>query len=131
MNKMMLLDKYPIFVEEIARDETECRNVDDVLARFKEKIEAHPVATYIGEFDHYGHVAAQPDGEIAEGIKASKHVLFCVANAIPNPLIAAARPRTVSVVELADQFVISHLEAPVEKVNRLLADWVETLRRSA
>jgi len=88
------------------------------------------VATYIGEFDHYAHVASQAEGKIADGIEASKHVLFCVANAIPNPLIAAARPRAVSVVELADRFMISHLEAPVEKVNQLLADWVGSLRTS-
>ena len=51
MNKTMLLDKYPVYSEEIAKDTTECKNVDDVMARLKEKIEAHPVATYIGEFD--------------------------------------------------------------------------------
>jgi len=130
MNKMMLLDKYPIFAEETAKSETDCKNVDDVMARFKEKIQAHPVATYIGEFDHYAHVAAQAEGKIADDIKVSKHVLFCVANAIPNPLIAAARPRAISVVELADRFVIGHLEAPVEKVNQLLADWVGSLRTS-
>ena len=130
MNKTVLLDKYPVYAEEIAKDDTECKNVDDVMARLKEKVAAHPVATYIGEFDHYAHVAAQAEGKIAEGIKASKHVLFCVANAIPNPLIAAVRPRAVSVVELVDKFVISYLEAPVEQVNQLLADWVDSLRKS-
>ncbi len=130
MNKMMLLDKYPVFAEEIAKNDTDCKSVDDVMARLKEKIEAHPVASYIGEFDHYGHVAAQAEGKIADDIKASKHVLFCVANAIPNPLIAAARPRAVSVVEQADRFVISFLEAPVKKVNQVLADWVGSLKTS-
>ncbi len=101
------------------------------MARLEEKVAAHPVATYIGEFDHYGHVAAQAEGKIADEIKASKHVLFCVANAIPNPLTAAARPRAVSVVKLADRFVISFLEAPVEKVNQVLADWVGSMRKSS
>jgi len=100
------------------------------MVRFKEKIQAHPVASHIGEFDHYAHVAAQAEGQIADGIKASKHVLFCVANAISNPLIAATRPRAVSVVEMEDRFVISFLEAPVEKVNQLLADWVGSLRKA-
>jgi hypothetical protein len=130
MNKTLLLDKYPVYSEEIAKDTTECKNVDDVMARLKEKIEAHPVAGYIGEFDHYGHVAAQAEGKIADEIKAAKHVLFCVANAIPNPLIGAARPRAISVTELADKFVISYLEAPVEQVNQVMAEWVGSLRKS-
>jgi hypothetical protein len=130
MNKTVLLDKYPVYAEEIAKDDTECKKVDDVMARLKEKIEAHPVATYIGEFDHYAHVAAQAEGKIADEIKASKHVLFCVANAIPNPLIGAARPRAISVTELADKFVISYLEAPVEQANQVMADWVGSLRTS-
>lgn len=130
MNKIVLLDKYPVYAEEIAKDDTECKNIDDVMARLKEKIEAHPVATYIGEFDHYAHVAAQAEGKIADEIKAAKHVLFCVANAIPNPLIAAVRPRAVSVVELEAKFAISYLEAPVEQVNQLLSDWVDSLRKS-
>ena len=122
MNKTVLLDKYPVFAEEIAKSETECIGVDDVMARLKEKIAAHSMASYIGDFDHYGPVAAQAEGKIADEIKAAKHVLFCVANAIPNPLIGAARPRAISVTELADRFVISYLEAPVEQVNQVMAD---------
>jgi hypothetical protein len=99
-----------------------------VIARLREKIEAHPIATYIGEFDHYNHVAKQPEGKIADEIKASKHALFCVANAIPNPLIAAARPRAISVAELVDKFVVTYLEAPVEAANQLMADWVDSLK---
>jgi hypothetical protein len=35
----------------------------------------------------------------------------------------------VSVVELADKFVISYLEAPVEAPNEVMASWVASLRK--
>lgn len=130
MIKTMLLGKYPVYAAEIAKDDTECDNADDIMALLKEKIEAHPVASYIGEFDHFGHVAAQAEGKIADEIKAAKHVMFCVANAIPNPIIGAVRPRAISVVETGDKFVISYLEAPVEQANHVMADWVGSLRKS-
>ena len=130
MTKTMLLDTYPVYAAEIAKDDTECDNVDDVMARLKEKIEAHPVAGYIGEFDHFGHVAAQAEGKIADEIEAAKHVMFCVANAIPNPMIGAVRPRAISVVETDDKFVISYLEAPVEQANQVMEDWVGSLRKT-
>jgi hypothetical protein len=131
MDKINLLDKYPVYSQEIEKNDTECKNVDDVIAYFKEKINSHPIATYIGDFDHYAHVAEQTEGKIADEIKASKHALFCVANAIPNPLIAAARPRAISVAELDDKFVISYLEAPVETANQLMAEWIDSLKRAA
>jgi len=130
MNKTMLLDKYPVFTTEIAKSDTECLNVDDVLARLYDRIEAHPIASYVGEFDHHGHVAAQAEGEIAEGIQGAKHILFCVANAILNPLIGAVRPRAISVTEMADRFVISYLEAPKEKANTVMAEWVGSLKNA-
>ena len=131
MNKSMLLEKYPVYSVEIIKQDCTCEHVDAVLARLKEQIESHPVATYIGEFDHYQHVAKQPEGKIDEAIQAAKHILFCVANAIPNPLIGAARPRAISVVEMQDKFVISFLEAPVSEVNQLIGEWLISLKRSS
>jgi hypothetical protein len=130
MDKTLLLEKYPVYSQVIEKNDTECKNIDEVMARLKEKIDTHPIATYIGDFDHYAYVAQQPEGKIAEEIMASKHALFCVANAIPNPLIAAARPRAISVAELVDKFVISYLEAPVETANQLMADWVGSLKQA-
>jgi hypothetical protein len=131
MNKINLLEKYPVYAEEIDKNATRCQNVDEVMAHFKQNIESHPVANYISDFDHYAYVAGQPEGKISEDIKASKHLLFCVANAIPNPLIAAVRPRAISVAELEDKFVISFIEAPVETANQLIAGWVESLKVTA
>ena len=130
MNRIQLLDKYPVFVEEIAKSDTDCAGVDDVVARLHAKVQAHAGASEIAVFDHLAHVRAQADGKVAEGIRASKHLLFCLSNAIPNALICAVRPRAVSIVETDDRFVISWLEAPVEAPNQVIAGWVESLRRT-
>jgi hypothetical protein len=129
MNKIQLQDKYPVYVEEIAKADTSCASTDEVIARLRAAVEAAPAASLIAVFDHQAHVAAQPEGKIAPEIKDSKHVLFCLSNAIPNALIPAVRPRAVSVVELEDRFVISFLEAPVEKPNQVIAGWIEALRQ--
>lgn len=128
MNKIQLLDKYPVFVEELAKEDTSCASAAEIIGRLRECVEAIPEAMLIGEFDHQGHVLRQAEGRIADGILDSRHLLFCLSNAIPNPLIAAVRPRAISVVELADRFVISFLEAPVEAPNQLMAAWIEALR---
>jgi hypothetical protein len=130
MDKTILLDKYPVYSEVVEKNDTDYERIDDVMAHLKAKIDEHPVARYIADFDHYAHVAEQPEGKIADGIMASKHLLFCVANAIPNPVIAAARPRAISVVELVDKFVLSYLEAPVEMANQLMTDWIDSLKKA-
>ena len=103
MNKLQLLDEYPVFVENVAKADTDCANADDAIACLRAQVEAKRGAALIGVFDHRGHVAALPEGKIAEEIIDSKHLLFCLSNDTPNPLIAAVCPRAVSVVELADR----------------------------
>ena len=103
MNKLQLLDEYPVFVENVAKADTDCANADDAIACLRAQVEAKRGAALIGVFDHRGHVAALPEGKIAEEIIDSKHLLFCLSNDTPNPLIAAVCPRAVSVVELADK----------------------------
>jgi hypothetical protein len=129
MKQIQLLDKYPVYVEELAKADTNCVSADQVIARLREQVEGKVGATFIGVFDHYAHVQRQPEGKIADDIKDSKHVLFCLSNAIPNALVTAVRPRAISVVELEDRFVISYLEAPVEAPNQVMAGWIEALRR--
>lgn len=123
MEKIQLLEKYPVHVAALPKAETGVESADQGIARLREQVEAKPGATFIGMFDHYAHVKRQPEGKIADDIKDSKHLLFCLSNAIPNALVTAVRPRAISVVELADKFVISYLEAP----NQVMAGWIEAL----
>ncbi len=123
------LDKYPVFVEEIATTDTDCTTVDDIVARLRDRVQAHPGASEIAVCDHLAHVKAQSEGKVAEGIRGSEHLIFCLSNAIPNALIAAVKPRAVSMVETDDRFVLSWLEAPMEGPNQVIAGWVEALRK--
>lgn len=130
MEKLSVLDKYPVFVEELAKADTDCADAAAVIAQLRTRVEAHPGSVVIAEFDHYAHVMRQPEHRVAEDIRDSRHLLFCLANAIPNPLVPAVRPRSISVVEYDDRFVIAYLEAPAEGPNQAMAAWVAGLRRA-
>ena len=129
MKKVQVLEKYPVYVAELPKAETDVESADQVIARLREQVESKPGSTFIGVFDQYAHVKRQPEGKIADDIKDSKHLLFCLSNAVPNALVTSVRPRAISVVEFTDKFVISYLEAPVEATNQVMAGWIEALRK--
>lgn len=66
MNKIQLLDKYPVYAYELSKTDTDCAMADDVVAHLRDQIQAHPTAALIAIFDHLTHVKAQPDGNVAE-----------------------------------------------------------------
>lgn len=80
------MDKYPTHHIDIAKSATTCTSVDDILSFFRTKVDAHPLACFIAEFDHYAHTKSLPEGEIAENIHAAKHLVFCFGIKLPNPL---------------------------------------------
>ena len=90
----------------------------------KAEVVVHPIATYIGEFDHYAHTSSLEDGEIAEEIKHAKSLLCCVGKVLAKPAIPAVRPRSIGVAEMADSFVFSFLEAPNAEANAAMGKWV-------
>jgi hypothetical protein len=55
MQKINLMDKYPVYTKEILKTDTKFKNVDEFIEALKKKVEADEVATYIGIFDHYNH----------------------------------------------------------------------------
>jgi hypothetical protein len=128
MQHSLINDKFPVYSLEIPKSETSYQNTDQMIDSLKTKIEAHPVARFIAVFDHYGHVKAQKKGEIAPGILNSKNILFCMSAAIPNAMIAALRPRSIAVNELADKFVVNFMEAPMEVPTKTMIDWVSSLK---
>ena len=111
MQQMILQEKYPVFVLDIDKNETHYKNTTEIIDFFKEKINAHPVCKYIGEFDHYAHTSSLENGEINPDIKDCKLVLFCFGNKLPNGKIPAARPRSISVTEYNDKFELVFFRA--------------------
>ncbi|MCW2308045.1 DUF6858 family protein [Rhodobium gokarnense] len=128
MRQKIIQEKYPIFVLELQKDETDMQSADDIVARLKSNIEADRVARYIGVFDHYNHTKALPDGSIAPEIEDAKNILFCFGVALPSAEMLALRPRSIGVAELADRFIVSFLEAPMPVANIAMENWVRALR---
>lgn len=128
MKQTLLQEKYPVFIAEIDKNETEYKNVDDVVAYLKAKIAEQEKVVFIGVFDHYAHTK-KIGGEIAEGIFGAVDVIFCFGFALPNPQVLAVRPRSIGIADMGDKFVISFLEAPMKPANDAMEAWVNGLRK--
>ncbi|BCD61200.1 hypothetical protein NitYY0826_C0033 [Nitratiruptor sp. YY08-26] len=128
MKQITLMEKYPLFILELNKNETNYKNVDEIIAYFKEKIEAHPVATYIATFDHYAHTKSLADGQINPEIQAAKNIVFCFGKELPKPEVMGVRPRSIGVADLGEKFVISFLEAPNPTANAAMEEWAKGLR---
>lgn len=127
MKKTMLMEKYPVFTLELLKSEVEVKNIEEILAYFKEKIESHPIAKYIAIFDHYSHTKSL-NGPIMEGLLDAQNIIFCFGPAIPNTKIVAVRPRSIGICELEDRFIIEFMEAPKEELHDLMESWAKGLK---
>lgn len=125
MKQITVMEKYPVFTVEVKKEETTYKNIDEILDYLKVQIEAHPVAVYIGEFDHYGHTSGLAEGKIAEEIKDAKNLICCFGKVLPKPEVLAVRPRAIGVAEMAESFVVSFLEAPNPDANTAMEKWVK------
>jgi len=125
MKQITVMEKYPVFTLEVAKTETSYQTIDEILAYFKTQIEAHPIAVYIGEFDHYAHTSSLEVGEISADIKDAKNIICCFGKVLPKPEVLAVRPRAIGVAEMAESFVISFLEAPNPDANAAMEKWAK------
>ncbi|NTU69170.1 MAG: hypothetical protein HGB02_09935 [Chlorobiaceae bacterium] len=128
MNQTLLHEKYPIYILELDKNETSCRSVDDIVAYYVDRIDAHPVATSIGVFDHYAHTSGLSEGCISDEIHAAKNIVLCFGKDIMNPKVLAIRPKSIGIAELANSFVISFLEAPNPAANEAMETWTLALK---
>jgi len=129
MKHTLLQEKYPVFVAEIDKNETDCQNVEDVDAYLKAKITEREKVKFIGVFDHYAHTKSI-GGEIAADIVGAVDVIFCFGFALTNPQELAVRPRSIGVADLGTNFHISFLEAPMQHANEAMEVWIKGLRKS-
>ncbi len=125
MKEITVLEKYPVFTLEINKNETGYQNIDEIFIYIKKQIEAHPIATYIGEFDHYAHTSGLAEGKIAEEILDAKNIICCFGKVLPKPEVLAVRPRAIGVAEMKESFVVSFMEAPNPDANAAMVKWVE------
>ena len=125
MKQITVMEKYPVCTLEINKNETSYKNIDEIFAYLKEQITAHPISTYIGEFDHYAHTSSLEAGEISDKIKDAKNLICCFGKMLPNPEMLAVRPRAIGLAEMAESFVVSFLEAPNPDANAEMEKWAK------
>ena len=128
MKQITVMEKYPVFTIELNKDETSYKSVDEILSHLKDKIDAHPVAIFIGKFAHYTHTTNLEVGEINPEILDAKNIICCFGKKLPKPEVLSVRPRSIGVAELADKFVVSFLEAPNPDANNTMESWVKSIQ---
>ena len=121
------MEKYPVVVLEIAKNETTFQSVDEILAYLKSKIDEHPVATYIALFDHYTHTSNLKEGTLCADILDAKNIICCFGKQLPDPVLMAVRPRSIGVAEMSDKFVVSFIEAPNLQAQEAMVSWVKSM----
>jgi Family of unknown function (DUF6858) len=127
MQKLLFNDEYPIFTMTLNKSETSFSTVQEILDTLQSKIQAHPVATYIGLFDHYEHTSCLENGEVSPDIVDAKNILFCFGKELLVPEVLAVRPRSIGIAERKDDFVLSFLKAPNAAANEAMTTWIESL----
>jgi len=130
MKQSILMERYPVFEMELPKSETTMQSVDEIIAFFHAKIAAHPIAAYIGTFDHFAHTKALPEGKIAPEIVDAKLIVFCFGTALPNPHVMAVRPRSIGVADLGDKFVVNFMEPPMPVATTAMEAWVKELKNA-
>jgi len=129
MKSMTIKDTYPVQAAVIGKEEARFSNTDEIIAYLRELIEKHPVATYIATFDHYTHTKNLPEHEMDEKIVDVKLIVFCFGKELPIPQIAAVRPRSIAIVEEADKFTVSFMDAPNPVAHDAMIKWVQGIRK--
>ena len=126
MRQQLLQEKYPVFVLELKKSETDLKSVDEIVDALTAEIEAAEKVALIGVFDHFAHTSGI-GGEIDPKIKAAKNVVFCFGFALPNPLVLSVRPRSIGVADVGESFVLSFLEPPMEVATKAMERWCRSL----
>jgi len=129
MQQTLFMEKYPIFTLEVEKSECRYATTDELMDYFKEKITNDPIAIFIGAFDHAAHTRSLEKGEVAPDIVEAKMVIFCFGEKLPKPEMMAARPRSISICDMGERFVITFLEAPMSAINEKLEGWVKEVIR--
>lgn len=119
--------EYPIFKIEIKKTDTEFNTMEKMCDEITRIIKSDPKLTWLCDFDHYAHTIDVVKGPVDEKIKAARCLVFCFGISIPNPLVLAARPRSIGVCDMGDSFIISFLAAPREGTNETMVAWIDGL----
>jgi hypothetical protein len=129
MKSMTIKDTYPVQAMVLGKEEAKFANIDEIIAYIEEKVASHPIAKHIATFDHYTHTKNVPNHEMDENVTDVKIVIFCFGKELPIPQLAAVRPRSIAVVEEADKFTITFMDAPNPQAHEAMVNWVKGIRK--
>ncbi len=129
MTSMLVANKYPVFSTTINKNDARFSGADEIIDYIKEKVETHPIAMYISTFDHYTHTTSLAQYGMPDNVKDIKIAIFCFGPEVPMPEITAARPRSMSIVEENDKFVISFMDPPALALREVMTSWVEGIKK--
>ena len=127
MTKSIFMEKYPVFSLEIKKEETSYKSVNEIIDYLKSLVENHPIAVFITTFDHYAHTSAIEDNVLLDGLQEAKNLIFCFGKRVPSTKVLAVRPRSISVSQVNDSFMIDFLEVPNKQLQTLVEEWVNSL----
>jgi len=127
MKEALFKEKYPIHTINIAKNEAKHQSVESIINAIQTDIKAHPVATYIGLFDHYSHTSSLSEGEISDHIHDAKNIIFCFGKELMDPMVLAVRPRSIGVADMGNHFILSFLEAPNPAANQAMTAWCKAV----
>jgi hypothetical protein len=128
MQQILAMGKYPVFSVEFSKDNTRFNTVDEIIEYLKNQVDAHPIAGYIGIFDHYNHTK-NIGGQVPADMLDIKNILFCFGPQIPAPEIVAVRPRSIGVIETVNNtFIVNFMEAPGAMPNQAMQEWVASIQ---
>jgi len=125
MKQSLSHETYPLYTLEVDKENCDCKNTNEIILRLKESIEAHELASFIDVFDHLQQARLTPAAQINDNILDAKSILFCFGLTLPTPQITATNPRSIGVVELDDEFVITFLETPMPLANTTMEKWAQ------
>lgn len=126
MQQELFQQKFPIFKLRFNKNESKFDSVEAIIEQLKSEIENNEHAILIAEFNHFQHTQ-NIQGEIADGIKNARHVIFCFGMKIPNPEVLAVRPRSIAVIDLGDEFMVTFMEPPMQVATDFMEGWVKAL----
>jgi len=129
MKSITLKDTYPVQTTEISKSESRFGTTAEIIKYIEETVKAHPVATYIETFDHYTHTKNLPEHAMNPDITDVQIAIFCFGKELPIAQMAAVRPRSIAVVEEADKFIISFVDAPNPQAHEAMTNWVKAIAK--
>jgi len=125
MKKIIAKEIYPVYQLEIEKSNFN-KSIWDILNHYLKKIEEDSVAELIWVFDHYTHTK-KINWPIVDGVVDAKIVVFCFGSKISSIISLTFKPKSFSIIETEDKFIIEFMEPPSEIAVKKMTNWTKEL----